>query len=97
MAGITVTPEMLADISGQLRSGSAQVQDILRQLAGMVSPLQSEWKGNAQAQFEHLWDQWQRDAAGLHEALDGIAQLTSRAAQSYSDTETSIASSFTQG
>ena len=45
-------------------------------LAGNVAPLRSEWVGSAQAQFEALWDQWQRDATGLHSALTGIAQLT---------------------
>ena len=96
MAGFTVTPEQLAEISAQLRSGSALVEDTLSQLAGAVSPLETAWTGSAHAQFEVLWEQWQRDAAGLQQALVGIAQLTANAAQAYESTETSIASSFTQ-
>ncbi len=95
MAGsITVTPEQLQEISTQLVSGASEVESILSQLANAVSPLQSEWVGSAQAQFEALWSQWQSDAAGLHEALEGVAQLTAQASQSYASTEQSIASSF---
>ena len=95
-SGITVTPEQLQQISAQLTSGASEVESILSQLANAVSPLQSEWVGAAQAQFEGLWTQWQRDATGLHQALEGVARLTAQASQSYESTEQSIASSFHQ-
>jgi len=95
--GITVTPEQLQQISSQLTSGASEIESILSQLANLVSPLQSEWVGAAQAQFEELWTQWQSDATGLHQALEGVAQLTASASQSYASTEQSIASSFNQG
>ncbi len=95
--GITVTPEQLREISAQLSAGAADVEATLSRLAGVVSPLQTEWVGSAQAQFEALWEEWQRDATGLHNALTGIAQLTQNAATSYESTEQSIASSFNQG
>src|ERR1700678_1096415 len=48
MAGaIQVTPEQLQSISGQLNSGSSEVESILSQLAAVVSPLQGEWVGQA--------------------------------------------------
>jgi len=95
--GISVTPDQLREISAQMSAGAADVESTLSRLAGVVSPLQSEWVGSAQAQFEVLWNQWQRDASGLHSALTGIAQLTQNAASSYESTEQSIASSFNQG
>ena len=95
--GITVTPEQLMEISAQLASGASEIESILQQLANVVSPLHSEWVGAAQAQFEELWQQWQTDASGLHQALEGVAQLTAQAGQSYASTEQSIASSFNQG
>lgn len=94
--GITVTPEQLQSISAQLTTGESDIESILSQLAGAVAPLGSTWVGAAQAQFEELWAQWQKDAAGLQQALSGIAQLTARAAQAYEQTESSIASSFNQ-
>jgi WXG100 family type VII secretion target len=95
--GITVTPEQLQEISGQLQSGAAEIEAQLSQLANLVAPLQSEWVGAAQAQFEALWTQWQNDASGLHQALEGVAQLTAQASQAYSSTEQQIAGSFNQG
>jgi WXG100 family type VII secretion target len=95
--GITVTPEQLREISSQMTAGAADVEAILSRLAGNVAPLRSEWVGAAQAQFEALWDQWQTDANGLHQALTGIAQLTQNASTSYETTEQSIATSFNQG
>jgi WXG100 family type VII secretion target len=94
--GITVTPEQLQEISAQLTSGASEVEQILAQLANYVSPLHSDWVGAAQAQFEELWQQWQTDANGLHQALEGVAQLTAQASQAYSATEQNIATSFTQ-
>lgn len=95
--GITVTPEQLREISTQMNAGAADVEAVLSRLAGVVAPLRSEWVGTAQAQFETLWDQWQRDATGLHSALTGVVQLTQNAATSYESTEQSVATSFNQG
>lgn len=94
MAAITVTPEQLQTISGQLTSGAGEVESILAQLAGYVSPLQGDWVGQAQAQFEALWNEWQTSARGLHESLTGIATLTQQAATAYETNEQDIAASF---
>lgn len=94
MAGITVTPEQLSDASRQLNNGAGQIDAILAQLSSQIAPLQSEWRGAAQASFEALWNEWQSGAKQLHEALTGIATLTQQAAQSYESTESGIATSF---
>lgn len=95
MAGsITVTPEQLQQIAGQLTAGAGEIESILSSLAGLVSPLGADWVGQAQAQFEALWEQWQRDGAGLHEALTGIATLTQQAGAHYESNEQAIAASF---
>jgi WXG100 family type VII secretion target len=91
---ISVTPEQLQTISGQLTSGASEVESILAQLAGYVSPLQGDWVGQAQAQFESLWIEWQNSARGLHEALTGIAQLTQQAGTAYASNEQNIAATF---
>jgi ESAT-6 family protein len=95
MAGaISVTPEQLHTIAGQLTSGASEVESLLGQLASYVSPLQGDWVGQAQQQFESLWAEWQQSARGLHEALTGIATLTKSAATNYETNEQGIASSF---
>jgi WXG100 family type VII secretion target len=94
VAAISVTPDQLHQISSQLTSGAGDVESILAQLAGYVSPLQGDWVGQAQARFEGLWNEWQTSARNLHEALTGIAQLTQQAATAYETNETNIAASF---
>ena len=91
---IAVTPEQLQSISSQVTSGAGEVESILSQLAGMVSPLQGDWVGSAQAQFEALWEQWQRDGAGLHQALTGIATLLRQAGVAYETNEQQVGSMF---
>lgn len=95
MPNILVTPEQLQSAAGQLNAGAANIEASLQQLAAQVAPLQGEWRGQAQTQFQSLWDEWQRSAAGIQHALHGLSQLTNSAAATYSDTEHSIASSFT--
>jgi WXG100 family type VII secretion target len=94
MAAISVTPEQLQQIAGQLSSGAGEVESILATLAGYVAPLQGEWVGQAQQQFEALWAEWQTSARGLHEALTGIATLTQQAGARYESNEQGIAASF---
>jgi 6 kDa early secretory antigenic target len=94
VAGIQVTPEQLSTVSTQLTNGAHTIDGTLAQLAGQVAPLGSEWQGVAQQRFEQLWQEWQRSAKGLHEALTGIAQLTMQASHSYESTEQGIARSF---
>lgn len=94
MTMLKVTPEQLAQVSGQLQAGSANVDSILAQLASQVAPLGSDWAGVAQARFQELWAQWQRSAKALNESLTGISQLMRGASAGYAETEQSIASSF---
>ncbi len=93
-SGIAVTPERLREISAQMSAGAADVEAILSRLSGNVAPVRSDWVGAAQAQFNTLWDQLQRDASGLHSVLTGIAKLTENAAAAYEAAELSIAQAF---
>jgi early secretory antigenic target protein ESAT-6 len=92
--GIRVTPEQLQQISAQLDAGASTIEGTLRQLAGNVTPLGSDWAGVAQSRFLELWAEWQRSGATLHQALTGIARLTARAGASYESAEHGIAASF---
>jgi WXG100 family type VII secretion target len=47
--GIRVTPEQLQQISAQLDAGASSIEGTLRELAGNVAPLGSDWAGVAQA------------------------------------------------
>jgi WXG100 family type VII secretion target len=94
--GIRVTPEQLREVSARLEAGAAGIEATLRELAGAVAPLGSDWAGVAQARFQELWAEWRRSGAALGQALTGIARLTGRAAAGYESTEEGIAASFTR-
>jgi WXG100 family type VII secretion target len=93
-SGIRVTPQQLSAVAGQLTSGAANVEATLGQLGNAVAPLGSDWAGMAQGRFQALWAQWQRDARGLQEALNGMSQLMAKASAGYDETEQAIANSF---
>jgi WXG100 family type VII secretion target len=91
---IRITPEQLMGIGGQVGGSAASIDDQLRRLSAQVAPLGSDWAGAAQARFQELWSQWQRDAAGLQRALQEIATLMSAAGRRYAATEQEVASGF---
>jgi WXG100 family type VII secretion target len=95
MTLIKVTSEDLHSLSGQVASGSASIQDQLGRMASEVtSVVGGDWQGVASSQFNTLWDEWQRSAAGLKDALDGISRLLGSAAAQYQSTEDSIRASM---
>jgi WXG100 family type VII secretion target len=95
MSLIKVTSEDLHSLSGQVASGSASIQDQLGRMASEVSAVVGgDWQGIASSQFNTLWDEWQRSAAGLRDALDGISRLLANAATQYQTTEDAIRSSM---
>lgn len=95
MSLIKVTAEDLHQLSGQVSTGSTQIQDQLSQMQNQVlSVVGGDWQGAASGQFNSLWDEWQRSAAGLKDALDGIARLLNNAGTQYQNTEDAIRSSM---
>jgi WXG100 family type VII secretion target len=94
MAGIRVTPEQLAAMSGRVNSGAAHIEAELTGLAGSLAPIGGDWAGVAQQRFEALWAEWQRSARLLHEALTGISTMLAQAGAHYESAEQAIASSF---
>jgi WXG100 family type VII secretion target len=91
---IRVTPEQLSSVSSQLNGGAANIDSIGAQLAGQVSPLGSDWAGAGQMQFQAAWEQWQTAQRNLHQALETIAGLMSRASVSYAENDQTVGSSF---
>ena len=54
----------------------------------------ADWSGSAAMQFTELYEQFNSNATGLTEALDGIGRLLSQAGQSYASVEQQITNSF---
>ncbi len=91
MSLIKVTSEELHTLASNVQTGSTQIQDQLTRMQGEVSGvIGGEWQGSASGQFHALWEEWQRSAAGLKDALDGISRLLSSAGTQYQLTEDGI-------
>lgn len=98
MAGlIRVTPEQLETASGQLNQGANTIDALLKQLAGQVNSLGSEWAGMGQTRFLQAYGEWQQAQGKLHQALETISQLTAQAAVSYQTNDQQVASTFNVG
>jgi WXG100 family type VII secretion target len=95
MSLIKVTAEDLHSLSSQVSTGSTQIQDQLSRMQNEVlNVVGGDWQGAASGQFNSLWDEWQRSAAGLKDALDGISRLLNGAGTQYQNTEDAIRSSM---
>ncbi|HWF73827.1 MAG TPA: WXG100 family type VII secretion target [Solirubrobacteraceae bacterium] len=95
MSLIKTTPEELQTLSSQVTSGSESIQGQLSQLQNQVSGvIGGEWMGAASGAFNMRYEEWNRSALGLKDALDGISQLLAHAAVQYQTTEDGIRSTF---
>ncbi|MDT4997776.1 MAG: hypothetical protein QOD45_1844 [Pseudonocardiales bacterium] len=95
MPGLKVTPEQLSTLSATTHRVSSQVRGEHQGLKSQLSPLfGADWSGAAAAQFTALYEQFDRSATAMSDALDGIAGLLARAAITYREAETAIAASF---
>lgn len=95
MPGLKVTPEQLTTLGGTVSRVSAQVRGEQQGLKAQLSPLfGADWSGAAAAQFSALYEQFDRSAKGMTDALDGIGQLLARAGVTYQEAEAAIAASF---
>jgi WXG100 family type VII secretion target len=95
MSGFRVTPQQLTSLGSTCNRTAADVRGQHTVLKGQLGPLfGTDWSGSAAAQFTELYEQFNANALGMTEALDGIGRLLAQAGQSYASVEQQIASSF---
>jgi WXG100 family type VII secretion target len=95
MSGFSVTPEQLQGLGATCSRTAGEVRGSHGALRSQLSPVVgSQWTGAAAARFSELYEQFDKSAASLTEALGGIGQLLNGAGASYADVETRIAGSF---
>jgi WXG100 family type VII secretion target len=95
MSLIKVTSEDLHTLSLNVRSGSEHIQEQLTNLQNQVTNVVGgEWMGAASGAFHQRYEEWNTSAAGLRDALDGIASLLMSAGSQYQQTEDGIRSAF---
>ena len=94
MTAFRVPPAELMGLSQQVHATAGSIESELAGLRSRVLPISGTWTGQAQDRFQALYDEWNRSAQGLQQALAGISQLLSQAGQSYDEAERRIAGSF---
>ena len=95
MSLIKVTSEELEHLSTNVTTGSHNIHDQLQRLQSeILGVVGGDWEGVASNRFQALWDEWHRSAAGLKDALDGIARLLAQAGNHYHETEMTIRNSM---
>lgn len=95
MNGFKVTPQQLGSLGASCNRTATDVRGQHVTLRGQLSPLfGTDWSGSAAVQFAELYDQFNANAQGMSEALEGIGRLLGQAGQSYASVEQQIASSF---
>jgi WXG100 family type VII secretion target len=88
---IKVRSEDLESVSRRLSSGSQAIEQQLSDLRRAVDQLANQgWEGAASSQFHELYGKWSSGAGEVQQALNGISELLSRAAQAYAQTEQQI-------
>jgi WXG100 family type VII secretion target len=98
MAGnLKVTPEQLHALAGQVTKTAGDVAGMHQALKGQLGPLfGADWVGTASGQFQQLYTQFDTNAKGLTDALQGIGKLLNAAGSSYAEAEAQIARTFSQ-
>ncbi|MDP9416898.1 MAG: WXG100 family type VII secretion target [Actinomycetota bacterium] len=95
MSGFKVTPEQLDQLSTRTSGTAAGIEGETRTLESALQPLfGADWTGQAQAEFQRLWEEWHRNARGMNDALTGISSLLRNAGSAYQQAEESVAASF---
>jgi WXG100 family type VII secretion target len=95
MTGLKVTPSQLQALSGAVTRVSAEVRGQHQSLKAQLLPLfGADWSGAAATQFTALYEQFDRHANGMSDALDGIGLVLGRAGATYAEVEQQIAASF---
>jgi WXG100 family type VII secretion target len=91
MSMIKVTPEQLEEWSGQLARTAANIQSELSAARNLLQPAAEDWIGHGAQAFQEKWDEWERSASGINDALESISQMLGRAATTYSQSDTDAA------
>jgi len=94
MQSISVRPEQVIALSGQIRNGASGIRTRLEELESEVGSLRAKWDGEAQVAYDTAQAQWNQSINRLNELLQQIAAKTEEIAQGYTQTDKSAAGRF---
>jgi WXG100 family type VII secretion target len=87
MAKLAVQSEDLRNQAAAVKTGAADVSDILGRLTSQISDLASRWEGGASQAFQTRWQEWQHGAQNVKDAMEHMGLFLEQAAAAYEETE----------
>lgn len=94
MSSISVRPEQVIALAGQIRNGASGIRSRLDELESEVGSLRAKWDGEAQQSYDLAQAQWNQSLTRLNDLLQQIAGKTEEIAQGYVSTDKSAAGRF---
>jgi 6 kDa early secretory antigenic target len=96
VAQITVTPEEIRTVAGQVMAGATEIEAQRKQVLAKIQQLGETWQGVAAGALQSLYERWDTQAQSLNQTLTEISQAMERAATNYEETEQAVAKTFQQ-
>jgi 6 kDa early secretory antigenic target len=94
MESMSVRPEQVVVLSGQIRSGAQGIRSSLDDLDQKVGVLRSQWSGESQASYDVAQRQWNESISAMQQLLEKIASSTEQMSESYTSSDRSSARRF---
>lgn len=94
MQSMSVRPEQVTALAGQIRTGATGIRAELDELDQKVGQLRAAWSGEAQASYDQAQRAWTQSIAELQQLLSQIASKTEEISSGYSTTDARAAQRF---
>lgn len=96
MANVNVTYQQMHEMAGKLNNGRVEIDDMLGRLKSMVEGLVSEGyvTDSSSVQFRQAYEEFTKGASQTIEGLEHMGQYLSKAAQTFQDADTQLASAL---
>ena len=96
MANVNVTYQQMHDAAGKLNNGRTEIDDMLARLKSLVDGLVADGyvTDSSSKQFQSSYEEFNHGAKQTIGGLEGMAQYLSKAAQTFQDADTQLASAL---
>lgn len=94
MQSMSVRPEQVNALAGQIRGGSQSIRAELDRLESEVNKLRGAWGGEAQVAYDQAQLKWNRSLSEMQQLLTQIAGKTEEISGQYQQTDKSAAGRF---
>jgi len=88
---ILLRAEEARSAADAVRDAATNAQDSFNSLKGRLAPLADDFKGRTADKWDEKYTEWDTSAKDLMDALDGLGQFLSQAADAIEQTDSDLA------